>query len=386
MPQRAPSGYELYTRPDSGFWWVRYYVGTSRKRTSTGVVNEERNRGEAAAEAARIVFGAHNRRGVSAPVLPQAVVDQLNIAVLFGDWLDEIAREARAHGRNVRFAKRLETDFRYICRRFKHPREITAEAWESWKLDLHKSNGGPLGWRSIAHLANTVRHFLRWCKKKNAISDVPELKSPTAKQQKSERAKKSAMTTEQREAFLWALALLGEARALRVYIVLYQTWLRKRPVQHIARSWIDREAETLTIPPAYMKNREQAVIDLTPLALEALDAEAAAQNADRKEAGKPPLGDDDPIIGYFDYHWTNKKEHPGMGVFDRALALAGIPRKGLTPHHGTRHTSASIAASQPDATLSGIMKQGAWASAQIVEQTYMHPELADARRITRRRN
>jgi hypothetical protein len=87
----------------------------------------------------------------------------------------------------------------------------------------------------------------------------------------------------------------------------------------------------------------------------------------------------------FDFHWTNKKEHPGKGVFERACAHAGIDLHGLTPHHSTRHSSMTIAGSQPEATLSGLMAQSG-AGAQVIEEHYLHPRIEDARRMTRKKS
>ena len=69
-------------------------------------------------------------------------------------------------------------------------------------------------------------------------------------------------------------------------------------------------------------------------------------------------------------------------MFGRACRAAGIDGHGLTPHHVTRHTAATLAAEKPSATLAGLMAQGAWRSASIPEK-YLHPNLQAARRVTR---
>lgn len=378
-----PTGFKVRTRPDSPNFFVLFYVGGKRRRFST-TVPRDGDRKAAEREAAAIVFKVLQEAGACAsgerPAVPAAVAEQLELRSVFAAWLDELELTARAHGRNPRYRSRLETDWIYIGDRFKRPSEITKTAWETWKLALHHSNGGPLKWQSIAHLANTIRHFLRYCVARDILQTMPEIKSPTLKDRKRDRAKKTAMDEYQREAFLWALAILGEARALRIYCTMFETWQRKRTTEHLAQSWCDFEQKTISIPGQYLKNGEEGVIHLTPIAAAAVLEEVEARE---KELGRK-LGADEPVFGHFDFHQTWDKEKRG-GLFGRATALAGLwnPETelrpaGMDPHHSTRRSSATIAA-RNGASGVQMMAQGLWKSLQVLEESYLRPMLGDAR-------
>src|SRR5258705_13251119 len=67
--------------------------------------------------------------------------------------------------------------------------------------DPHKKNGGPLGARSTQHLANTLRHLLRFGAEPSRrwIETVPELKAPSQKQMRAEKRPRRAMSVAERE-------------------------------------------------------------------------------------------------------------------------------------------------------------------------------------------
>jgi len=92
---------------------------------------------------------------------------------------------------------------------------------------------------------------------------------------------------------------------------------------------------------------------------------------------------DHPIFGPFDFHqeWDDEKKG---GVFGRALTMAGIDRHGLTPHHVTRHTAATLAL-ENGVSILGAMAQGGWDSMQSM-QRYTHPQLKHARAAARARS
>src|SRR5882762_11010816 len=63
--------------------------------------------------------------------------------------------------------------------------EITSARWDEERLRLHRANDGLLGARSLQHLANSLRHLLRFGAAKGWIETVPELKSPSHRQVKA---------------------------------------------------------------------------------------------------------------------------------------------------------------------------------------------------------
>jgi hypothetical protein len=63
--------------------------------------------------------------------------------------------------------------------------------------------------------------------------------------------------------------------------------------------------------------------------------------------------------------------------------MAGIDQHGLTPHHVTRHTAATLALENGVPVL-GAMAQGCWDSMQSMQQ-YTKPQLPHARQAARAR-
>jgi integrase len=118
---------------------------------------------------------------------------------------------------------------------------------------------------------------------------------------------------------------------------------------------------------------ETTLADLTPRCAEAIREELAdVKNIDPAR----------PIFGRFNFHQAWGKERQG-GVFGRALTMAGIDRHGLTPHHATRHTAATLAL-ENGVSILGAMAQGGWDSMQSMER-YTHQRLQHARQAARAR-
>jgi integrase len=209
-----------------------------------------------------------------------------------------------------------------------------------------------LSWGSIANLANTLRAFLRYCAGLGAVESVPEIKNPSAKQLAGDRAYLRPLDSDERGAFLWALAVEGEARALRIYIALFETWMRKGALAAMTPRWVNFAQERIKIPSAYTKaQRGDLEIDLTPRAAEAIRAE---------------MGDtvelDAPIFGAFDYR----------ALFPRIAEVAGIDLTGLTAHHVTRRTAATLAGEKPGASLAALKSQGGWRTSARGRRLHAH--------------
>jgi integrase len=282
--------------------------------------------------------------------------------------------EATYRGKDARYASRKATDLsEYVATRWTRASEITADAWKEAMLQLHHKRGGPLRWRSIAHVAHTVRVFLEWCRDKGVIEQVPEIEVPGTDEQRMDASERRAFTEDEMESFLWALALMGERRALRIYTVLFETWQRKSTIEAMTLRWVDFRRETLIIPAKHFKTKREKVIDLTPRCAEAIREELADVQS---------IDPDRPIFGAFDFHqeWDEQKKG---GVFGKALTMAGIDRHGLTPHHVTRHTAATLAL-ENGVSILGAMAQGGWDSMQSM-QRYTHAQLQHARAAARAR-
>lgn len=387
-------GFRLYERPNSPFWWVYFTIAGRPKpyRISTGVALSSRPAAEK--KAAELLVERFSAAGATAA--PAAIL-ALEVTQLSELWIEQLEKDHPA-----KYVDRISTDMaQYIEKRWTRPEEITSAAWQAltWNPEtrsageLHHSKKGPLKWRSIAHLANTLRHFLRFCASKGAITTVPEIKSPPTKLQEADRAPRAALDEEKREKFLAALVELDELRAHRIYTTLFETWVRKSSLEKMTQRWIDWKAETITLPPSGNKSGKEKRIDLTPRAAVAIKEQLAANAAARKPGEPVPM--DEPIFGHFDFHQAKtqkveladgtEKRMPAGGVFGRACRWAKIDQHGLTPHHSTRHSALTIAGSRPNATLSGMMAQAGIDSAHIIETHYLHPSLEDARRITRQR-
>jgi integrase len=295
--------------------------------------------------------------------------------------------EETYQGHDEHHVPRFKTDLKhYVLPRWKRVEEITSGAWLVARRELHRKAGGPLGWRSIAHLANTLRHFLRYCVDVGAIASAPEIKSPPTKDQRGEEASRSALTEATRDRFLRALVQLGEARAHRIYCCMFWSLLRKGELAALTEEWVDWKERHITIPGEHSKSGEREVIDLHPVVARAI----RAQLRDRKvERGNP-------IFGRFDFHQANTPKLKG-GLFGRACLKAGLVKlypegharagtvdfRGLTPHHLARHTAATLAADSKDTTLNELMALARWRSSAMADR-YLHPSLEAGRRASRR--
>jgi integrase len=322
-------------------------------------------------------------RGRQAAALPGRVLQQLDLTQLVAKFL--LHEEETYEGHDEHRVSRFKTDLKhYVLPRWKRIEEITSDAWLQARRELHRKSGGPLGARSIAHLANTLRRFLRFCHDLGAIASVPEIKSPPTKEQRAEEGKRAALTETTRDRFLNALLQLGERRAHRIYTCMFFSLLRKGELAALDDTWIDWKQQTITVPGEHSKSGEREVIDLHPLVGRALRAQLRENPRKKDEPGRP-------IFGRFDFHQANTPQLKG-GVFGRACLKAGIAKlredgtvnlAGLTPHHLARHTAATLAADSRSTTLAELMALARWRSSAMADR-YLHPSVDAARRASRR--
>jgi integrase len=337
-----------------------YHVRFTRHGKEHRLSTESGDKGRAKQEAERLVRNHDIGNDCRVCGGGGAPVGQVPLRDLSERFLKEVLR---THGAG--YQKRATTDMvQYIEERWKDPNEITSKAWEAAKLDWHTNpteRRERLSWGSIANLANTLRAFLRYCGEVGAVESVPEIKNPTAKQLAADRAYLRPLDSDEQQRFLWSLALAGESRALRVYIALFETWMRKGEMSRMTPRWTDFRQETILIPAQHSKNGHPRKIDLNPQAAEAIRAEMGeVVDLDR------------PIFGPFDYR----------SLFERTAAIAGLDPKGLTAHHVTRRTAATLAGEKPGASLAALKAQGGWRTSAVVD-LYMKPSVEAARKVTR---
>jgi integrase len=377
---RHSSGFHLRSRAGSPFWYVRATLpGGKRWEESTGVPRAG-DREAATRRGAGLYVEALARAGVRAPI-SAAVAEQLDLYDLVGQYL---AREEESYrGNDGRHVGRIRTDLKlYVLHRWKRIEEITADAWLSARKELHKDEKGPLGSRSIAHLANTLRHFLRWAKGLGFIAAMPEIESPKAKKQRAEQAERASLDAGQRDRLLSALRGMGEHRASRIYTALFYSLLRKGELAALTLRWVSFRDREIRIPAEHTKSGEPETIPLHPMVARAIRGELK-----ERESIEP----DEAVFGTFDFHQANDKKRQG-GIFGRACLRAKLAKlkpdgtvdfRGLTAHHVTRHSSATIAAGRRGTTLEELMALGRWKDAQIPSR-YLHPTVKAGRRASRR--
>lgn len=377
---RHAEGVQVRTRKGSPFFWARATLpgnGTKGERweVSTGVPRTGDR--AAATRTAAVLFVAALARAGRGAAVPKTVTEQIDLFSLSSQFL--LHDEETYRGHDGRRAGRLKTDMDYVLARWKRIEQITSGAWLAARAELHKSAGGPLGHRSIGHLANTLRHFLRWAQERGFVSTVPEIKSPMSKLQRAEQAPRRALDEAQRDRFLAALRGMGEHRAARIYAFMFYSGLRMGETAAITTRWIDSRRREITVPAEHSKSGEPEVIDLHPEVARAIRGELGTRK------------DEKPIFGHFDFHQANTPELQG-GLAGRALLRAKLVTlkpdgtvdfRGLTPHHVTRHSAATIVAGKRGTTLEELMAFGRWKDAQTPSK-YLHPTVKAGRRASRR--
>lgn len=379
MPRHA-DGPRLWFRKDSPFIWARTTIAGKRWAEPTTVPQSGGDRARATREAASLYLEACRKRGRKAPAVPGRVLEQLDVTALVAQFLAH--EEDTYQGHDEHRVSRFKTDLKhYVIPRWPRVTDITSDAWLVARRELHRSAGGPLGKTSIARCANTLRQFLRFCHDLGVIDSVPEIASPTTKEQRAEEEKRTALTDRTRDKFLKALLQLGETRAHRIYTVMFFSLLRKGELAALDETWIDWDKQTVTVPGAHSKSGEREVIDLHPRVARAIRSQIREQKPNRGE----------PIFGRFDFHQANTAKLQG-GLFGRACLKAAIAKlrddgtvefAGLTPHHLARHTAATLAADRDGTTLVELMALARWRSVAMAER-YLHPTVEHGRRASRR--
>jgi hypothetical protein len=106
-----------------------------------------------------------------------AIADRIPMERATELYLEHV--DATYTGTDDRHSGRIATDLRSTSSTAgRASRRSPKESWEKAKAELHTSHGGPLGWRSIAHLANTMRGFLRWAHAQKMIASGARDREP----------------------------------------------------------------------------------------------------------------------------------------------------------------------------------------------------------------
>lgn len=381
----------LRPRPGRNIQVVFYIPGQGDQEIalSTGT----RDEGEAQIRAGEIWVKEMRRAGQPIPEEARALA-RTSVEDACAEFLIQLGRQASGH--REQYAERNQADLNlYITPKsdeelrlaaaeerslwqpgWTYVDEITSARWEDEKLRLHKGNGGPLGWNSIRHMANTLRHLLRFCVAQGYIENEPVLKSPARKLILKEKRYRAAMDPAARERFIRAayaytpkvIRKKGRQKSLppgtagRFYETMHFSLLRRGEQWELTQRWLDRKARLIHIPPEHSKSGEAESIPLHPRAERAIIEQIKAAGIRKKELDRAVFGK------------INVRP-----AFEWALKKAKVERYGITPHHHARHTGGTILAKKTR-SRDQLKQAGRWRSDQSVEP-YLHVDVEDAREL-----
>ena len=332
--RHARSPFSLYRRQE--VWWVQFRIHGQRTRESTG----ESDRGRAEERAAARWQEAKARAGD--PVGPGTI--RRSLAAIAA----ELVAEARGAGRADTYARDLEVDLRlHILTRWNTPEAITSLGWEQARVDIHAEGQS---WASVRRIGKHLRMLLRFCVRKGALVNEPVIHSPAQELVTREAAEHEALSRRDRDRLLADMKERGNLRALRCYELMFFNLFRRSTVARLLPSWVDLKARTVRVPASGAKNSKARVYWLHLRALRAI-REQMRENASTSA----------PIFGRFDH----------SNVFWSAVERLGIAtqqnKRGLTPHHVTRRTAATMLV-EAGVTTKDRMAAGGWESVEAAER------------------
>jgi hypothetical protein len=349
--------WSLYRRPESTALWVRFYVAGKLVRRTTDTADQ----GEAETRAGAIWVEERKRHGAPVAAEERQTLARRRTDDAAAEWTAHLERIQGEH--REQFVRRYEADLNlYIVPRWAFVDEITSASWEQTKRALHRTGGGPLGWRSIQHLTTTVRKLLRHECELGWLESVPELRPPPNRLVRQEQAPRRAYSRPERERFLGAIRA-PFPRSHRFYTVLFFSLLRRGELWALTPRWIDSAGERIRIPATDSKSGEAEEIDMHPRAAKALRAELRSRRG---------IALDEPLFG----------KHDAREAFRHGLAKGKIDPHGLVPHHSTRHTGATMAGEATTDVLE-LLAAGRWRSLAMA-QRYVHADARRAKRVIRR--
>lgn len=343
-------GPNVYRRADSAIYWCSFTLAGRSVRLSTG----KRAESEASVEAARLYYEHHARARLPLPASSERP-DLVTICDLYLDDLERriAAREVVRHGKYLADATSI---LDRVTERWSDVAEVApgwARACAEWHADV--------SWRRLQVVTVFTRAMLRWATDAGHLDVMPELVAPHAEKVATEARERRPFTEQERDRFLRAVRKL-DARAWRIYTVLFKTAARKSDLERMTLRQIDFRTGFVTLPARQTKSKARnQVLFLNAAALAAVRAEVRLAKVTDPGA---------PVFGEFDL----------TKVYRAALDAARIAdRDGLTAHHVTRHTAATMAGAS-GATLAEMMAFGRWATPQMVVR-YMKVSAAQAKAV-----
>jgi integrase len=341
--------WHVHSRPNTAVLHCNFTVAGKLVRRST----RERDRTRADESAARLYLEAHRRARVPVPDGIEAPRLSAVCSLYLADLKRKIDRGELSRGPSYFYDQ-------------KKAMKRTAKRWASvddvgpgWKTALADWHAEKKKYATLRQETVAVRAMLRWCVESKMLATMPVLTPPTAEEANAEAAERRPMTESERDAFLAALKQL-DVRAYRIYAIAFYSGARRSDLSRMTLRQIDWKSGFVTLPPKLTKSRKRdQSLYLHPRAHEAL----------RAHVDEMRLADlDAPVFGDIDLrHW-----------FVRALEQAGIlDRHGLTAHHVTRHTAATLIG-EKGATLAELMAFGRWATPSMAAR-YMKVSQAQAK-------
>lgn len=329
-------GPHLYQRKESEVWWWHARVDGKLVRRTTG----QRDRAAALEAAAGAWLSECQRARVAVPAGTRVRLSQL-VAVHLGDLRDRLQRGELTRG--PRYYSDQEGALRRLALRWQDASEI-GPGWERALADWHAEGAS---WRRLQVVADAARKFVRWAAEAGHLPAAPALRAPSAEDVTVEARERRPFSAGERDRFLAAVAK-DDARAARIYTVLFWSACRKSDLERLTWRQVDLREGWLRFPPRQTKSRKRdQVVALHPRAAKALRAELAAQGKVVDPAA--------PVFGRFSFR----------ARFAGWCAAAGIrDMEGLVPHHVARHTTATLAG-DAGATLAELMALGRWVTPQM---------------------
>lgn len=268
--------------------------------------------------------------------------------------------ERRELTRGPRYYVSQEAALSRMAQRF----TVCADVEPGWKDALKDWHAEGTTWRTLQIVTVATRAFLRWAWQAGYLPARPVLEAPKTEDVVLEEEERRPFTAQERDRFLREVRKLDPA-AWRIYVILFYTAARKSDLERLTLRQIDWRSGFVGLPPRQTKGRtREQVLYLPAKALAAMRAEVRA----RKVVDPAAL-----VFGPFSLR----------RVFARALDAAGIKdRKGLVPHHVTRHTAATLAG-EGGATLAELMALGRWTTPGMAAR-YMKVRAALAKKAADR--
>jgi integrase len=332
-----PDGPHLYLR--GATWWTNYTVAGEHIRLSTG----QRDRGEAQEWALASFLEACRRARVAVPEERARAAPLATVAALYLADLDRRLKRGDVT-RNTLYYRNQETPLRVrVVPRWAFAHQVTGKEWTRALADWHADGAG---WSTLQRTTVATRALLRWAAEAGYIAEEPRLGAPSSESATVEAKERRPFTARERDAFLRA-ATKADPRMGRIYTVLFWTACRKSDLERLALRQVDLRRGYVRFPPRQTKSKKRdQEVWLHPRAAKAIRAELR----ERRTVDPAAL-----VFGEFDFRHE----------FPRVLAAAGVKdASGLTAHHSTRHTTATLAADE-GATLAELMALGRWSTPQM---------------------